>query len=420
VAVDPVDPNIVWAGGVDWFRSDDGGATWGAASFWWADRMAPAFVHADQHALRFHPAYDGAGNQTLFIAGDGGIFRSDNARAAVATGMPALCNPVNTKVAWHDLDNGLEITQFYFGMPFPDGAGLVGGAQDNGTLLGGAGSRNGWLPLFGGDGGYVAINPRDRRVIYLESQNGNLQKSSDGGASFSEARSGLPPGDGRFLDPGGNFVFVTPFVMDPHDPDTLWIGGKRMYRTIDGAGSWQLASRALKGRATAISVSPVDRDQVLVGTESGFIHVQDRALSAGGSTRWRFRRPRAAWVTSVAHDPVTPERLYATYGGFGGAHVYRSDDDGRRWSSLDGEGAAGLPDIPVHDILIDPDDPLRLILGTDLGVFVSPDGGVTWAQENSGFGNIVTESLSLQQQGGKRFVYAFTHGRGAWRVVLRR
>ncbi len=418
LAVDPVDPEVVWAAGVDWFRSDDGGRSWGAASFWWG-APAPAFAHADQHTMAFHPDYDGLANRTVFISNDGGIYRSDDAGATVATGAQGLCHPANTAMVWTSLNNSFQITQFYFGLPFPDGAGLLGGAQDNGTLLGFQGSADGWLRVFGGDGGYVAIDPRDRRVFYVESQNGNLVKTTNGGVSFRPARSGLPPSDGRFLDPGGNFVFIAPFVMDPSNPDTLWIGSEMIYRSTDGASSWQQASEKLKGRVSAISVAPADSGRVVAGIETGFLYVHDDAMVAGPSTRWRARRPRKAWVTSVAHDPADPDVIYATYGGFGGKHVYRSLDGGLSWTSIDGKGATGLPDIPIHALLVDPVDSDRLYLGTDLGVFVSLDRGASWAQENAGFGNIVTESLSVLRQGSTRWVYAFTHGRGAWRVRLR-
>ena len=112
--------------------------------------------------------------------------------------------------------------------------------------------------------------------------------------------------------------------------------------------------------------------------------------------------------------------MYVTYGGFGGSHVFRSIDGGRRWRSIDGVGDAALPDLPVHVIVVDPDDRDRLFVGTDLGVFVTTDGGVGWAQENAGFGNIVTESLTLQREGSRLMLYAFTHGRGAWKVSVKR
>ncbi len=422
IAVDPVSPDIVWAAGVDWFRSSDGGRTWGPASFWWTGGGEPtaSHLHADQHRMVFHPSYDGVGNQTLLVANDGGVWRTDNGRATVSIAEEALCDPSAGQVAWRSLNNGFEVTQFYQGLPFPDGKAFLGGTQDNGTNLRSPGDgSNGWVEVFGGDGGYVAIDPRDPRVLYVESQNANLQRSRDGGASFTSATNGLPPGNGAFLDPGGNFVFITPFVLDAARPDVLWIGGKVMYRTVDGAASWQVASRRLRGRASAIAVSPSDSRRVAVATELGFVHTTDDAFAAGPATAWPRRRPSKAWATWVTFDPTDPDVLYLTYGGFGGPHVFRTPDGGRSWSSIDGVGEGALPDIPVHVIVVDPDNPARLFLGTDLGVFVSTDTGASWAQENAGFGNIVTESLTLQREGARRMLYAFTHGRGAWRVRAR-
>jgi len=421
LAVDPVDPEVVWAAGVDWFRSDDGGRNWGPASFWWARGQSQSYAHSDQHALAFHPGYGLASNQTLFVAGDGGVFRTRNALAAVGSGLAALCDPGSSAVTWRSLNKSLEITQFYFGLPYPGGGAYLGGAQDNGTLVRPSDrNTNGWLPVYGGDGGYVAIDPRNPNVIYVESQWAGLQKSVDGGFNFASATAGLPDGDGHSLDPDANFVFITPFVMDPNDPDTLWIGGRVVYRTVDGADSWHPASRGLKGRASAISVAPSDSERVAVGTEIGFIYTNDAAGSTGPQSQWPAKRPRKAWVTWVAHDPSDADVIYATYGGFGGSHVYRSVNGGQSWRSIDGDGELGLPDIPVHSLIVDPDDGDRLFIGTDLGVFVTTDGGATWAQENAGFGNIVTESLALQTEGAKLVLYAFTHGRGAWRAAVKR
>jgi len=83
ITVDPLDPNRVWAGGINLFRSDDGGHTWGIASYWF--RNDHLFAHADHHRIVFHPQYDGAANQTMFVGNDGGIYRTLNARATIGT-----------------------------------------------------------------------------------------------------------------------------------------------------------------------------------------------------------------------------------------------------------------------------------------------------------------------------------------------
>src|SRR3954471_804686 len=153
IAVDPRDPNRVWAAGVDWFRSDDGGKNWGLASFGYGPTTGSYYAHSDQHAITFHPNYDGDGNQIALIGNDGGIFRTTNARAATSSGPNAACTggqPV--QVAWTSLNHGYGVTQFYHGTPFLDGTQYLAGAQDNFTLLGSdAAGPDGWKPVFGGD-----------------------------------------------------------------------------------------------------------------------------------------------------------------------------------------------------------------------------------------------------------------------------
>ena len=195
VAVDPRDPDIVWVGGVDWFRSNDAGRTWGLVSHWWTEPTAPSFAHADQHAIAFHPAYDGTGNQIVYIAGDGGIYRSDNARAGATVGGLGVCTPAASAVAWRSLNRGYGVTQFYHGVPFPDGRRVIGGTQDNGTIVGDeAAGFDGWTRVFGGDGGYVAIDPANANTLYVETQWAAVRKSVDGGETFTTATRGLDPG----------------------------------------------------------------------------------------------------------------------------------------------------------------------------------------------------------------------------------
>jgi photosystem II stability/assembly factor-like uncharacterized protein len=422
VAVDPRDPDIVWAGGVDWFRSNDGGLTWGLVSHWWTEETTPSFAHADQHGIAFHPGYDGEANQTAFIAGDGGIFRTDNARAAATVGALGPCNPRGSSVAWTSLNHGYGVTQFYHGVPFTDGRRLIGGTQDNGTIVGDVDAGfDGWRRVLGGDGGYVAVDPDDSNVIYAETQWGNLQKSMDGGQTFTPATSGMATPFGDALGPNGNYLFVAPFAMDPSDARTLWIGGQAIYRSRDGASGWTQASALLEdgGKVSAIAISPADGNRVAVGAWNGWVYHHAQATDANAGARWPASKPRDGWVTSVVFDPGNADVVYATYGSFGGPHVFRSVDAGTTWTSIDGTGETGLPDIPVHAIVVDPADSRRLYLATDLGVFVSTSRGGQWMTENTGFGPIVTESLSLLELDGQRWLYAFTHGRGAWRVIVR-
>ena len=122
-------------------------------------------------------------------------------------------------------------------------------------------------------------------------------------------------------------------------------------------------------------MAPGDSSRVAAGATDGRIYITDAGRSAPGAIRWNVTQPREGWVTSVAHDPGDPEVMYATYGGFGGAHVFASTNGGRTWQSIDGIGDSSVPDVPVHVVVVDPGRPERLYLGTDVGVFVSDDGG---------------------------------------------
>jgi uncharacterized protein (TIGR03437 family) len=416
IAVDPADPERVWVGGIDLFRSDDGGRNWGLASHWWANgtitALAQQYAHADQHTIVFHPQYDGSSNKLMFVGNDGGIFRTDDARAATAKGLTAACSPANSSVIWKSLNNGYGVTQFYHGAVYPDGKSYFGGTQDNGTLRGAdATGINNWKEILAGDGGYVAVDPGNPQTLYAESTFLSIRKSLDGGASFSSVRFGI-------TESVFNFNFIAPFAMDPSDPQRLWIGGSRMWRTGNGAANWTQASVTLNSPGfelmSAVAVAPTDSNYVLAASDFGYIYRTDRALTAEATTVWEEVRPRSGYVSWLAFDPASPNIAYATYSTFGGKHVWRSIDAGATWTAIDG----ALPDLPVHCIAIDPNNTARLYIGTDLGVFVTTDGGANWMVENSGFANVVTEALAINTAGGVTSLYAFTHGRGVWRVTL--
>ncbi|MGD8440055.1 MAG: hypothetical protein PVG53_05940, partial [Holophagae bacterium] len=413
IAVDPIDPDVVWAAGVDLFRSDNAGRDWGVASYWWAGGIDASFVHADQHAIVFHPDYDGVDTRRMFAANDGGVYFTDNPLGPVATSADGLCDPIASGVFFGDLNTNLGITQFYHGTPFPGGGRYMGGTQDNGTIIGrDALGHEGWSFLYGGDGGYSAVDPTDPTVIYVSSQRFGFTKSTNGGDSFTDATQGTN-------DSG--FLFITPVAMDPGEPQRLWTGGSRVWRTDNGAEFWVSASRNPlgPGQVSAIAVAPENSARVAVGTTDGDVFITDDALSADGSTVWPSTRPRPGFVTSLTFEPGSEDVLYATYAEFGGPHVWRSDNGGGTWRALDGAGAASLPDIPVHSLVVDPDNRRRLYVGTDLGVFTSRDSGRTWMVENTGFANVVTEWLALGDgPDGRPRLFAFTHGRGAWRVDL--
>jgi hypothetical protein len=184
----------------------------------------------------------------------------------------------------------------------------------------------------------------------------------------------------------------------------MWIGGAFPWRTskaVDNpiSGSvWTQAGGFFSAIVTAIGVSPLSSDRVYFGTGSGGgtthngkVLTTANASTSTGATVWTSSKPRADSnvISWIAPDPVIPTVVYATVSTFnsptGTGHVFKSSDSGATWTNIDGAGVTGIPDVPVHTIVVDPLDNQRLYVGTDIGVFVSIDGRANWARENTGF-----------------------------------
>src|SRR5262249_43977393 len=192
-------------------------------------------------------------------------------------------------------------------------------------------------------------------------------------------------------------------------------GGRYMWRTTDAAANWEPASNVIEAfpdSVSTIAVAPSNGNFVLAGTTNGTIHRTNIGLTSDGTTLWASAAPRTGYVAGLAFHPTDPLIAYATYSTFGGVHVWKTTNGGATWVDADGAGATGIPDLPCHGIVVDAADPSRVYVGTDLGVFVSLDAGATWSVGDTGFANVVTEALVKDGTN----LFAFTHGRGAWKV----
>jgi hypothetical protein len=462
IAVDPTDENKVWSGGIDLFRSDNGGVNWGVASYWWfsvdgtpPNNGDPQLVHADNHVIAFHPNYNGTTNQTMFVGDDGGIYRTNNAKTGnvgyvngitPSGGTITLSSPicgseftpggfftVPSPVIWGPLNNGYAVTQFYHGLPYPNGQTYFGGTQDNGTNRGtDAAGPNAWSRVFGGDGGYVAVNPANTNTIFFETTGLSIRRSTNGGSISAPVTTGIA---------GDTFPFITVFRMDPNTPTRLWIGGRFMWRTDNNATNWTRTSNAQQtgGSITAMAIAPGNSNIVINGAASGQLRRTTIGLTANAAsvlnTVWlQSFTPRGngnGTISWVEYDPSNINNVWATISNFnsppnvngtGAGHVFKSTDGGNTWALADGTQTAGnvnaIPDIPAHSVAVDPNDGQRIYVGTDLGVFVSLDGGANWARETTGFSNTVVESLTAVNNNGVTSLFAFTHGRGAFKVTI--
>ena len=407
IAVDPTNPDAVWIAGIDLFKSIDGGQTFDLAAYWFTAETAPTYVHADKHTIVFHPDY-GPSNKEMFIGSDGGIGHTFNADAATSSNdCPTSSFDPQPEIVWAELNSGYTVTQYYHGDAARTADVFVGGAQDNGTSkVSAVDTINNWSNIFGGDGGYVAIDPTNEDTIYAEIQFfPEIRKSTDGGATFDLAVNGITDTDG---------IFIVPIAMDQSNPEILWTGGHNPWRTVNGAALWENAGPipADANQISAIAIAPSDSATVYLGYNNGKIYRSTNALDP--SPAWTTISgpfggglPSNAWVSSIAVDPNDTDTAYCTLSTFGVAHVYQTTTGGSSWQRID----QALPDIPAHWIAIRECDSNQLYLGTELGVFVSDDAGATWTPGGMGLPNVIVESLDFRDE---NTLVAFTYGRGVY------
>ncbi|MER6025817.1 hypothetical protein [Streptomyces sp. NPDC001851] len=156
-AGDPDDENLVLLGGVNLWRSEDGGETLAEISTW----SDPRSVHADHHAIVAHPDYGENNNRTVYFGNDGGVFMAADLKKVGLEPKPPFVK------GWTELDNNYGVTQFYGGAGQTATGRIIGGAQDNGTICfdPDRGTED-WRQIFGGDGGWCAADPGDSNVFY--------------------------------------------------------------------------------------------------------------------------------------------------------------------------------------------------------------------------------------------------------------
>jgi photosystem II stability/assembly factor-like uncharacterized protein len=392
LAVSPGDENTVFFGGVDLFRSTNGARTFSLVV---QSSGSQGDIHVDQHALTFSPSDP---NQ-LWIGNDGGVWRTDDARGS---------RPLD----WVNANSNLALLQFQsVAVPPNDPNIAYGGTQDNGTNKY-TGSTV-WAHIADGDGGQTAVDFIDPQIVYHTFYGISFQRSDNGGTTWTTRQTGLNAGD--------RSQFYVPVEMDPTNPAVLYLGSYRLYRTANRADSWSPISGDLTvdpnnasntGNITAIGLTAADPNVIYVGSSNAQIQV----TSSLGST-WSSRVSPALpdrFITSIAVHPADANTAWVAFSGFddvatGNGHVFKTTDRGLTWA----DATANLPDIPVNQLAIDPAATQMVYAVTDIGPYVSANGGQSWRRYAGGFPNVATFEISVQQP---NTLFAATHGRGMFQA----
>jgi photosystem II stability/assembly factor-like uncharacterized protein len=382
LAVDPSNPNTIYlsGGGLPILESNDAGSSWFDLQVG-ADGGGP---HPDHHAFAFDA------NGLLLDGNDGGIWRLDD--------------PTRGEVHWTDLNNNLALTQFIGIALDPTDPNIAyGGSQDNGTSKF-TGSQA-WSLVRVGDGGFVRVDPSNPRTVYHEFFNVDMERSDDGGITWTETTTGINPDDPH--------NFYIPYVMDPANSQRLVLGTDRVYETTNRGDLWHAISQPGQGGWTATGT--VD-SLAVAASDSNTLYA-----SAGGHLFVTFD-DGADWqqidipgatdhFQDIQVDPSDHLKAYAVRDQFGGGHVFRTTDGGQTWADISGN----LPNLPAYTLALDPLSG-TLYVGMDDGVYASTDQGNSWARFGSGLPNVQVRELEFRPE--LQILAAGTHGRGMWEINI--
>lgn len=382
LSVDPADADTLWAGGLRlWKCSSCGPApTWSAA---------PPELHVDQHALAW------AGSR-LVVGNDGGVWSTrDGGRSFTAH------------------NQGLAIAQFWAGCLHPtrpDWA--LGGGQDNGAQLWRGASEWTWIGVAG-DGGSCAVSNLRPDTHWEE----GLLRTLDGAAGgWHDASAGIDWSEPR--------VFVTPIARCPAQDDVFIAGLSSVFRSDDffraAVPSWTRNGGPWGEALSAVAFAPSDptcRTYAAGGRDGRVLH-----LTTDGGATWHDLDPEGAlpagYVSALAFDPSSAGILYVAYARFSGGpggQLFRGTGVGTgapAWTDV------GPPvDAPHNALALDPRRPDTLYAGTDDGLWVTSDGGAAWTRHGAERGLPHSPVYDIQLQPGTQRVVAFTHGRGAFKLL---
>ena len=388
IEVDPVNPNTVYIGSIDIFRTTNG-TGWSNLTNSYSGTFDEQ--HPDQHALWINPSSP----NSIIVGNDGGIFKT-------ATG-----NAPWTK------SYDLPITQFYASnIDYLQPERKIGGSQDNGSKITFTGGLDDWEVIYGGDGFTAHIDYTNSNIIYCISQNGGLGRSTNNGNSFQSITNGL----------SGRFNWSTPYILDIQNPAILYVGSHMLFRSTNRGSSWTAISgdltRGQNGRLGTITcitsaVLPDDQRVIYTGTDDAKISVTTNSgvnwTDVTGSLPQRY-------ITDVNCDRRNPGVAYVTLSGFNiderNTHIFRTTNYGVNWINISGN----LLNVPANSVIVDYVRDSVLYLGCDAGVYYTTNFGTSWNILGTGLPNAPVFDINYHPTA--QILVAGTHGRSIYQIDL--
>jgi photosystem II stability/assembly factor-like uncharacterized protein len=385
VAVAPDRDTQVYCGDIELHRGDLAGTTWTWRNLTNKGSTGDS-IHPDQHCMAFEPNRP----DTIYVGNDGGVYRS-----------------ANRGTNWQHSNNGLVISEFqYIAQDYGASRWLLGGTQDNGTMRWTGPST--WEHIADGDGGDCGVNRTDPRTVFHTFQQGNppLRPRRSGARGNVGSWTAIFP-----AQPAGEAsLFYPPFECSTSGGDTIAVAGQRLYLSRNNGTTW--VPLALPAGSVASALHIPNGNNVYVGATNGRIFRAQWTGSAWAAIA-ELTTPRTGAVVSDLHvDPANLQRIWATYRTIGGGRVFRSVDGGSTWT----DRTAGLPNLPMNAVEVDPSNVNRIWVAADLGVYQSLNAGGSWTDFSASLPNAVVGDLIFHSHA--RVLRAGTRNRGAWEIPV--
>ncbi len=420
IRIDPQNDQRIYVAGANMYLSENGGRNMNSGSILWR-------IHGDYHALWINPANP----NHLIVGSDGGIhFTYDRGRT------------------W-DYVNTIPLGQFYeVGFDFRKPYWVYGGLQDNGswgspsaTLNATGVSNDEWVRVGGGDGFYTQVDPKDPNTVYVESQNGMIQRLN---VATSESKFIRPQPSLADVRPGDapkeryRFDWNAPIVISPHNNRRIYLGGNRLFISNSRGDSWDVITPDLTrnldrdkieimgklptlsrhdgqdsyGHIVTIAESPVKESVLWVGTDDGNVQ-----MSRDGGKTWKNvidrmqGAPKNTYVTRVIASASSAGRAYVTLDGHRNddfnPYVFVTEDFGETWKAI----ASNLPH-PANVIREHPRNTNLLFVGTEFGLWASFNRGGSWLRIKNNLPTVPVDDIAIHPR--ENDLILGTHGRSIW------
>ncbi|MBT8327506.1 MAG: hypothetical protein KJP21_07265, partial [Bacteroidia bacterium] len=386
--VDPTDADNAYIGGVDLFKTTNGGSSWTQVSHWYGGGGFPE-VHADQHIALFASG----SSDTMVFGNDGGIYVTTNASSST----PSFSHQVAS----------YNVTQFYSGAIHPTAYQhyFIAGSQDNGSQRFNSFGVNSTDEVTGGDGAFVHIDQADPTYQYTSYVYNQYRRSANNWSSYTSVN--ISSSAGKFINP-------TDYDNNAQIMYCSWNADTFMRWTNPRSGSsYSLVEfGSSSGEVSTVACDPNTANRIYLGTDDGEIWKIDNAHSTVTATDVTPSGMGAYhYVSCIAIQNGDANHLLATVSNYGVTSVYESTDAGSSWTSVEGN----LPDMPVRWAIFSPIGGDSALLATELGVWSTDNlngGSTNWAATNTGLANVRTDMLQVRMSDST--VIAATHGRGLY------